>query len=248
MTESKVRKHNKVFNTLPVPESGDQLGFGDDLIEAFYKLTPDEREIVMDIVDRLKPGVTAYDFDDFDLQPAAMKLLTYHRLVLHNGDKQNSVLYARWLSSITMIEKRMTLHLDPGVVPHLERLRNHQQEDSERASVKLASQYSIRLYEWAWKWRHIVLKRISIPQIRKVLGVDEVTDAQGNIISEKCLVHWPNLKQRAIDRALHEINEKTDLSIRLVAVGQAKYRRVLSLAFEIKEKKRKPKPNGSAAT
>jgi plasmid replication initiation protein len=167
--------------------------------------------------------------------------------VLHNGDKQNSVLYARWLSSITLVEKRMVLHLDPGVVPHLERLKNHQKEDSERASVKLASQYSIRLYEWAWKWRHVVLKRISIPQIRKVLGVDDVTDEQGNVISEKCLVHWPNLKQRAIDRALHEINEKTDLSIRLVAVGQAKYRRVLSLAFEIKEKNRKAKPNGSPA-
>src|SRR6202047_5659139 len=138
----------------------------------------------MDIVDRLKPGVTAYDFHDFYLQPAAMKLLIYHRLVLHNGDKQNSVLYARWLSSITMVEKRMTLHLDPGVFPHLERLKNHQKEDSERASVQLASQYSIRLYEWAWKWRHIVLKRISIPQIRKVLGVGAVTESQCNIISE----------------------------------------------------------------
>jgi plasmid replication initiation protein len=232
-----VRKHNKVFNTLPVPEPAEQLGFGDDLIEAFYKLTANEREIVMSIVDRLKASVTAYDFDDFDLQPAAMKLLTYHRLVLHNSDRQNSVLYARWLSSITIVETKMTLHIDPGLVPHLERLKDHQREDAERASVKLASQYSIRLYEWAWKWRNIGLKRISIPQIRKVLGVDEVRDAQGNIISEKCLVHWPNLKQRAIDRALHEINEKTDLSIRLVAVGQAKYRRVLSLAFEIKEKR-----------
>ena len=242
-----MRKHNKVFNTLPVPEAAEQLGFGDDLIEAFYKLTPNEREIVMSIVDRLKASVTTYDFDDFDLQSAAMKLLTYHRLVLHNSDRQNSVLYARWLSSITVVEKKMMLHIDPGLVPHLERLKDHQKQDSERASVKLASQYSIRLYEWAWKWRNIGLKRISIPQIRKVLGVDEVQDAQGNIISEKCLVHWPNLKQRAIDRALHEINEKTDLSIRLVAVGQAKYRRVLSLAFEIKEKRRKSKPNGFAA-
>ena len=60
-----MRKHNKVFNTLPLPETGDQLGFGDDLIEAFYKLTPDEREIVMSIVDRLKPGLTAYDFEGF---------------------------------------------------------------------------------------------------------------------------------------------------------------------------------------
>ena len=242
-----MRKHNKVFSTLPVPEPVEQLGFGDDLIEAFYKLTPNEREIVMSIVDRLKPSVTAYDFDDFDLQTPAMKLLTYHRLVLHNSDRQNSVLYARWLSSITIVEKRMTLHIDPGLVPHLERLKDHQKEDSERAGVKLASQYSIRLYEWAWKWRHIGLKRISIPQIRKVLGVDEVRDPQGNVLSEKCLVHWPNLKQRAIDRALHEINEKTDLSIRLVAVGQAKYRRVLSLAFEIKEKRRKSRSNGSTA-
>jgi plasmid replication initiation protein len=240
-----VRKHNKVFNALPVPEPVEQLGFGDDLIEAFYKLTPNEREIVMSIVDRLKASVTGYDFDDFDLQAAAMKLLTYHRLVLHNSDRQNSVLYARWLSSITIVEKKMTLHIDPGLIPHLERLKDHQKQDSERAGVKLASQYSIRLYEWAWKWRNIGLKRISIPQIRKVLGVDEVRDAQGNIISEKCLVHWPNLKQRAIDRALHEINEKTDLSIRLVAVGQAKYRRVLSLAFEIKEKRRKSKSNES---
>jgi plasmid replication initiation protein len=240
-----VRKHNKVFNTLPVPEPVEQLGFGDDLIEAFYKLTPNEREIVMSIVDRLKASVTAYEFDDFDLQAAAMKLLTYHRLVLHNSDRQNSVLYARWLSSITIVEKKMILHIDPGLVPHLERLKDHQKEDSERASVKLASQYSIRLYEWAWKWRNIGLKRISIPQIRKILGVDEVRDSQGNVLSEKCLVHWPNLKQRAIDRALNEINEKTDLSIRLVAVGQAKYRRVLSLAFEIKEKRRRSKSNGS---
>ncbi len=234
-----MRKYNKVFGALPTPEPDDQLGFGDDLIEAFYKLTPDERRIVLDIVDRLKPGVTAFDFHDFDLQSAAMKLLTYHRLVLHNEDKLNSVLYARWLSSITVVEKKMILHIDPGLHPHLERLREHQEADTERASVKLASQYSIRLYEWAWKWRNVGLKRVSIPHIRKVLGVDEVRDAQGNVVSEKCLVHWPNLKQRAIDRALHEINEKTDLHLRLVAVGQAKYRRVLSLAFEIRERKRK---------
>src|SRR5262245_45256388 len=168
----------------------------------------------MSIVDRLRASVTAYDFDDFDLQSAAMKLLTYHRLVLHNGDKQNSVLYARWLSSITMVDKKMILHIDPGLHIHLDRLRNHQKTDSERASVKLASQYSIRLYEWAWKWRNIGLKRISIPQIRKVLGVDEVRDAQGSIISERCLVHWPNVKQRDIDRDLYAVKDTVEHRMR----------------------------------
>ena len=109
-----MRKYNKVFGTLPLSDREDQLGFGDDLIEAYYKLTKNERSIVMSIVDRLKPGVTAFEFDDFGLQSAALKLLTYHRLVLHNGDKQNSVLYARWLSAITMVEKKMILHIDPG--------------------------------------------------------------------------------------------------------------------------------------
>ncbi len=240
-----MRKYNKVFGTLPSPESAEQLSFGDDLIEAYYKLSPDERAIVMSIVDRLKPGVVSFEWNDFKLEPAALKLLTYHRLVLHNNDQQNSVLFARWLSSIVMVDKKMFLHVDPGLLPHFERLKAHQKADSERASVKLASQYSIRLYEWAWRWRHVGLKRISIPQIRKILGVDEIRDADGKVISEKCLVHWPNLKQRAIDRALHEINKKTDLGIRLVAVGQAKYRRVLSLAFEIKEKKKKTRLNGT---
>jgi plasmid replication initiation protein len=242
-----VRKNNKVFGTLPTPESTEQLGFGDDLIEAYYKLNADERMIIMSIVDRLKPGQTSFEWTDSSKEAAAMKLLTYHRLVLHNNDKDNSVLFARWLSSIVMIGDKMVLHVDPGLVSHLERLKSHHKADAERASVKLASQYSIRFYEWAWRWRHVGLKRISIPQIRKILGVDEVRDAEGNIISEKCLVHWPNLKQRAIDRALHEINQKTDLAIRLVAVGQAKYRRVLSLAFEIKEKKKKDKVRGNGA-
>lgn len=242
-----MRKYNKVFQTLPVLKTEDQLGFGDDLIEAFYKLSPAERKVVTSILDRLKPGLTDYEYDDFDSLPAVLKLLTYHRLVLHSGDKQNSVLYARWLSSVTMVERKMNLRLDSGLLPHLEKLKEHQKRDAERSGVKLASQYSIRFYEWAWKWRHVGLKRISIPQIRKVLGVDEVRDAQGNIVSEKCLVHWPNLKQRAIDRALDEINRKTDLHVRLVAVGQAKYRRVLSLAFEIKEleKKRRSKTPAS---
>ncbi len=240
-----MRKYNKVFGTLPSTESAEQLGFGDDLIEAYYKLSPDERAIVMSIVDRLKPGLISFEWTDLKLEPAALKLLTYHRLVLHNNDPQNSVLFARWLSSIVMVDKKMFLHVDPGLLPHFERLKAHQKVDSERASVKLASQYSIRLYEWAWRWRHVGLKRISIPQIRKILGVDEVRDAEGNVVSERCLVHWPNLKQRAIDRALQEINKKTDLGIRLVAVGQAKYRRVLSLAFEIKEKKKKARANGS---
>src|SRR6202008_5133175 len=119
---------------LPLPYLEEQLGCGVDLIEAFYTLTKDERTVVMSIVDRLKPGVTGYDFEDFDLQPAVLKLLTYHRLVLHNGDKQNSVLYARWLSSVTVVEKKMILHIDPGLHRHLERLKSHQKEDSERAA------------------------------------------------------------------------------------------------------------------
>ena len=71
-----MRKYNKVFQTLPVLKTEDQLGFGDDLIEAFYKLTPAERKVVTSILDRLKPGLTDYEYDDFDSLPAVLKLLS----------------------------------------------------------------------------------------------------------------------------------------------------------------------------
>jgi len=45
---------------------------------------------------------------------------------------------------------------------------------------------------------------------------------------------WANFRQRALDVAIAEINEKTDLQIALESLGRSKHRRVTTLTFTIK--------------
>ena len=67
-----------------------------------------------------------------------------------------------------------------------------------------------------------------------MLGLESVKDAAGNIIQEAPLPVWANLRQRALDTALAEINKKTDLNIELESLERSKHRRVTTLSFAIK--------------
>jgi plasmid replication initiation protein len=69
-----------------------------------------------------------------------------------------------------------------------------------------------------------------------VLGLESVKGADGNIIQEAPLQLWANFRQRALDTAIAEINEKTDLNISLESLERSKHRRVTSVTFAIKGK------------
>jgi hypothetical protein len=45
------------------------------------------------------------------------------------------------------------------------------------ANIGLRSQYALRLYSWAQKHVAVGSKRISLEQLRKVLGLESVKDA-----------------------------------------------------------------------
>jgi len=47
-----------------------------------------------------------------------------------------------------------------------------------------------------------------LEQLRKVLGLESVKDAAGNIIQEAPLPVWANFRQRALDTAIAEIKQK----------------------------------------
>ena len=79
------------------------------------------------------------------------------------------------------------------------------------AKLRLRSQYSLRLYNWAKKYATVGSKRVSLDRLRKVLGLESIRDAEGNMIQEAPLPVWANLRQRALDTAISEINKKTDL-------------------------------------
>jgi plasmid replication initiation protein len=106
----------------------------------------------------------------------------------------------------------------------------------EPANIGLRSQYSIRLYSWARKYASERKKHISLEELRKVLGLESVKDAEGNVIQEPPLPVWANFRQRALDVAILEINKKTDLKIVIVSLERSKHQRVTSLTFTIKER------------
>ena len=72
-------------------------------------------------------------------------------------------------------------------------------------------------------------------QLRKVLGLDSVKDAHGNVIQKEPLSVWANLRQRALDVAIAEIDRKTDLRGKIESLERAKRRRVTWVNFAIEE-------------
>ena len=105
------------------------------------------------------------------------------------------------------------------------------------ANLGLRSQYSIRLYGWAKKSVPVETKRISLEQLRKVLGLESVKDSEGNVIQEAPLPVWANFRQRTLDTAMAEITKKTDISIAIKSLERSKHRRVNSVTFAIKEQR-----------
>ena len=64
------------------------------------------------------------------------------------------------------------------------------------AVIGLRSQYALRLYDWAKNHASVGSKRITLEQLRTVLGLDAVKDADGNVIREAPLPVWANFRQR----------------------------------------------------
>jgi plasmid replication initiation protein len=101
-------------------------------------------------------------------------------------------------------------------------------------NIRLRSQYALRLYNWAQKYLTTGTKRISLEELRKILGLESIKDAEGNVIQEVPLQLWANFRQRALDVTIAEVNEKTDLNISLESLERSKHRRVTTLTFSIK--------------
>ena len=121
--------------------------------------------------------------------------------------------YTRWLESVQVIgtvNQEVFLTFSPRFertwLESKKRLPEHVAK--EPANIGLRSQYSIRLYPWAKKFAPAGTKRISLDDLRRLLGLESVKDAEGNIIQEAPLSLWANFRQRALDVAILGISRK----------------------------------------
>jgi len=236
-----------------------------DVIRSFYRLLPLERAVVEAVLKELRGTrqVMSVDFKSASplladalhkmkpahpnpkgrlppamtlAQDALSRLTYYHRPVFRDEARGGAIdWHTHWLSGYAELgEGVMLLSIEEKIIPHLKLLKNFLAQRSFGA--RFTSQYSVRLFEWAWPYRKAGLIRVSMSELRDILGVSEVRDEKGRLIRGTILRHWPNLKQRALSRAMSEISSKSDLQIRLVSTHRGEMRRVGTLVFEIKLK------------
>ena len=209
--------------------------------KSYFMLSEAERNVLNIGLQKYRPGQSEPILIGGEkLLKPALRLMSVYRLRI-DEIRGNTVVtsYTRWLEAVqTRGGENQEVYLTFS--PQFERIWLESKKrlldymEQKPANIGLRSQYALRLYGWAQNYVTAGPKRISLDELRKVLGLESVKDAAGNIIQQPPLPIWANFRQRALDIGISEINEKTDLNISLESLERSKHRRVTALTFTIK--------------
>ena len=219
------------------------------ILESFFKLPQTERAIVRQLLEKVGPQKLGSIRIPIPFGPEEIKqrrkflvpvyrLIRYHRLVFDSiADGAIRSTYLPWVESIALVKGRGTEELELRLNSNYAKVWLNLKQRLGEAGVRLKSQYSSRLYQWAKEYVTVGYKRISVATLRKILGLEDIRDNSGKIVQEAPLEAWANLKQRALDHAMKEINNQSDIQLDLEFTGRGTYRKVKSLGFRITARK-----------
>ena len=219
--------------------------------KSYFMLSEAERAVLNTALEKYRPGQSEPIFVGGNkVFKPALRLMTLYRLAIEEiKDSQAITSYTRWVDAVQVRgaeNQEVYLMLSPRFqhiwVESKKRLLEYMAK--KPAAIGLRSQYALRLYGWAKNYVSAGTKRISLEQLRKVLGLESVKDADGDIIRRAPLPVWANLRQRALDTAISGINAKTDLHIQLESLERSAHRRVTAVTFAIKAQ---AVPNGDSS-
>jgi hypothetical protein len=243
----------KVSSRKAPPDSAFQLSVTtveeQGIQESFFKLPQTERGIIRQLLEKCGPqqvsvirlpvpfGPREFNERRNFLLPV-YKLIRYHRLTFDSiADGARRWTYLPWIESITHIKSGEEEELELRLNSNYEKLWRILRARLIDPGVRLKSQYSSRLYQWAKQYVTVGYKRISLATLRKILGLEDLKDGSGRVVQEAALELWANVKQRALDQALGAINKHSDIHLELEFTGRGAYRKVLSLGFRITVRK-----------
>lgn len=232
------------FTALPIVPTAEEQSEEQGIVESFSKLPRAERELVRRLLEK---GVIRIPvrFGPKDVKERRQfllpiyRLMRYHRLVYDNiVDGALCSTYLPWIESITTIKRGKHEELELRLNQNYEKVWITLKEQLDKTGVRLKSQYSSRLYQWAKQNVEVGFRRVSLATLRKILGLQDIRDDSGKLVQEAPLEAWANVKQRALDHALREINQHSDIDLQVEFTGRGSYRKVNSLGFRIRAKKR----------
>ena len=215
------------------------------ILESFARLPQAEREIIRKLLEKFGSQRDAAIRFPVPVGPKKIndrlrflspiyRLIRYHRLIFESvADGAFRSSYLPWIDSITHLRSGEKEEIELRLNSNYENVWRVLRERLDEPAVRLKSQYSSRLYLWAKQYLVVGQKRVSVATLRKILGLEDIKDKSGRVVQYAPLENWPNVKQRALDHALREINEQSDIKIEVEFVGRGVFRKVLSLGFRI---------------
>ncbi len=221
------------------------------LATARHTLTPREHKLVLYVMSMIQPEDEAFklyriNVADFaaiagldkdhlyeELREVAVGLKSKPLVIeghYEAGDSTPGVLITSWFDAAFIQPNgsgSFGVTISPYLKPYLLQVKREFFKYNLGYVVRLKSSYSIRLYEWAKRWQFAGKRRIELDELRQVLGAVELNKMGG--IKKYLLVPYKNLKARAIDPAVKELNANTEVSISYTEHKDGK--RVVALTF-----------------
>lgn len=217
-----------------------------DLIEARYRLTLQEKRVMLWIISRIQYDddefishkISIKDFADMigvssdhmysDMEKITMKLV--QRGISIRNRKENKLIQVTWLSSSVyhhnegVVELKVSEHL----MPYLLKLKKNFTQISLTDLIGLQSIYSVRIFELLKQKEYIGKRIINLMDFKDFCG-----------ISDKKYTSIHDLKRFVLDKACKEINQKTDIEVSYLMVKQG--RKFIAVSFEVKNKQEESK-------
>ena len=153
------------------------------------------------------------------------------------GEEQSRQLLCHWISSIEKNpnDKSITFSFDKKLRPYLLGLKKTFFVYRTLYAFNLGSAYGIRLYQWAKSREYLKRpQQVTVDELRLSLGTIEF-DGRGKVVKES-LKRYADFNRVAVQPAMKEINEKTDISLAFREVKRPGTKIVASLIFAVRQK------------
>jgi hypothetical protein len=159
--------------------------------KSYFMLSDAERDVLNRALEKYRPSQSEPILvGGENVLKHALRLMSVYRLVVEEvKDAEVTTSYTRWVEAIQVREaEKQEVYLTFS--PRFERIwleskkRLPDYVAQKPANIGLRSQYALRLYSWAKKHVTAGKKKISLEELRKVLGLEPVKNADGNIVQE----------------------------------------------------------------
>jgi plasmid replication initiation protein len=227
------------------------------LAEARYELTPREQKLVLYVISMIEPEdeffklhkinvkhfaqIAGLDSNALykELREVALQIKSKPLVInghIEPGDTNPTELITSWFADVVIQangDGYIGVSISERLKPYLLQVKREFFRYRLAYVLHLRSGYAIRLYQWAKRWQYAGKRRISIDELRVVMGTVELTP-KGNI-SKTLLALYKDFKKRALLPAVTEINQKTDIFVSFVENKIKGAKAVESLTLTISE-------------